>query len=149
MKRTLNKKGFTLIELMVVMAIIAVLSVLIISAINAARNAATDTTRRSNGKSIQVALEAYYAAQPTKAYPTTARSGITALTDINTDLASYLNPALTDPQTGPGGIGRYCYAISRSGYVLGITMGNAGGTPTCTAGSPGTVTGGESFSINP
>lgn len=52
--------GFTLIELMVVMAIIAVLAVLFIGAITIARNTAKETTNRSNGKTLQVAIEAYF-----------------------------------------------------------------------------------------
>lgn len=58
---TQKKKGFTLIELMVVMAIIAVLSVLMIGAIQMARSTATETTNRSNGKTIQTALEGNFA----------------------------------------------------------------------------------------
>ena len=56
-----NKKGFTLIELMVVMAIIAVLAVLILGAVQLARNTSTETIHRSNAKGVQTALEANYA----------------------------------------------------------------------------------------
>lgn len=56
-----NKKAFTLIEVMVVMAIIAVLAILIIGAITLARRTATETTHRSNAKTIQTALERVYA----------------------------------------------------------------------------------------
>ncbi len=57
----MKRKGFTLIEIMVVMAIIAVLAVLIIGAVQLARTTATETQHRSNVKSIQTALEAQYA----------------------------------------------------------------------------------------
>jgi len=56
-----KKKGFTLVEIMVVMAIIAVLATLIIGAIQLARTTATETAQRSNAKTIQTALEANYA----------------------------------------------------------------------------------------
>jgi len=69
---TQQKKGFTLIELMVVMAIIAVLAVLMIGAIQLARSTATETIHRSNGKTIQTGLESKYAKD--KAYP--ALSGV-------------------------------------------------------------------------
>ena len=59
--------GFTLIELMVVMAIIAVLAVLFIGAITVARNAAKETTNRSNARTIQTGLEALFVRN--KAYP--------------------------------------------------------------------------------
>lgn len=56
-----NKKGgFTLIELVVVMAIIAILAVLIIGAIIVARRVSTETTNRSNAKTVQTGLEAFY-----------------------------------------------------------------------------------------
>ncbi len=53
-----NKKGFTLIELMVVMAIIAILSVLIVAAIQAARRSSVESQNRGNAKTIETALEA-------------------------------------------------------------------------------------------
>ncbi len=56
-----EKQGFSLIEIMVVMAIIAVLATLVIGAVQLARRTATETTHRSNAKTIQVALEANYA----------------------------------------------------------------------------------------
>ncbi len=55
-----EKKGFTLIELVVVMAIIAVLSLLIIAAITAARRQSTNTQRSGNVKTIETALESRY-----------------------------------------------------------------------------------------
>jgi prepilin-type N-terminal cleavage/methylation domain-containing protein len=56
-----KKKGFTLVEIMVVMAIIAVLATLILGAIQLARTTATETAHRTNAKTIQTALEANYA----------------------------------------------------------------------------------------
>jgi type IV pilus assembly protein PilA len=56
----MKKKGFTLIELVVVMAIIAVLAVIIIGAIVVARNTATETTNRANANILRTALESYY-----------------------------------------------------------------------------------------
>lgn len=55
------KKGFTLVELLVVMALIAVLAVLILGAIQLARNTATETVDRSNAKVVQAALESNFA----------------------------------------------------------------------------------------
>lgn len=55
----MKKKGFTLIELVVVMAIIAVLSLLIIAAITAARRASQNTARTGDIKTVETALETY------------------------------------------------------------------------------------------
>lgn len=63
----MKKKGFTLIELVVVMAIIAVLAVLIIGAITVARRTSTETIHRSNARTVQTATEAYYT--KAKSYP--------------------------------------------------------------------------------
>jgi prepilin-type N-terminal cleavage/methylation domain-containing protein len=54
---TNNKKGFTLIELVVVMAIIAVLAALMVTAITAARKQSVNTQKVGNLKTIEVALE--------------------------------------------------------------------------------------------
>jgi prepilin-type N-terminal cleavage/methylation domain-containing protein len=67
-----SKKGFTLIELMVVMAIIAVLSVLIIAAINIARQSSRNTTRQADAKTFQAALEAFFGAN--RNYPGTVNT---------------------------------------------------------------------------
>jgi len=69
MKKLRNKQGFTLIEVVVVMAIIAVLAILVVGAITVARNTAKETTHRSNAKTVQAGLEAYFAKN--KSYPAT------------------------------------------------------------------------------
>jgi len=67
MKKLTSKKGFTLIELVVVMAIIALLALLIIGAIIVVRRTATETANRSNAKTIRTALESRFAAN--RQYP--------------------------------------------------------------------------------
>jgi len=117
------KKGFTLIELMVVMAIIAVLAVLMIGAIQLARTTATETIHRANAKTIQTALEGKYAKD--KTYPTLATVSFKAA-------ATTLGVTLTDTcavagkenggtvQSGPT-----TYTItpfdSKCGGALGVT----------------------------
>ncbi len=92
MRKLKEKQGFTLIELVVVMAIIAILAVLIIGAITIARHTATETANRSNARTVQTALEAYYASN--KNYPDILG---TAISDNTTDTT--LNIAATNLST--------------------------------------------------
>lgn len=57
---TNNKKGFTLIELMVVIAIIGILSSVVLASLNDARASARDSVRRTELRQIQIAMEYYY-----------------------------------------------------------------------------------------
>lgn len=60
MKKTLsNRKGFTLMELVVVIAIIAILAGIIVAAIMMARRQATNTGRQGNVRTVEAALESY------------------------------------------------------------------------------------------
>jgi len=61
------KKGFTLVELLVVIAIIAILSTLSVVALNSARTKARDARRLSDIKQIRTALEMYF--DSNMAYP--------------------------------------------------------------------------------
>lgn len=65
-----NKKGFTLVELLVVVAIIGLLSTLAVVALGSARQKARDAKRVSDIKQIQTALELYFSDQNT--YPVVA-----------------------------------------------------------------------------
>jgi prepilin-type N-terminal cleavage/methylation domain-containing protein len=60
MKRS-GKKGFTLIELIIVIAILAILAVIIIPKIVNTKGAAQVGVNRTNAKQIQSALAQYYA----------------------------------------------------------------------------------------
>src|SRR6056297_1325722 len=60
MKNQKDKKGFTLIELMVVVAIMGLLAALAVISLNNARQRARDARRISDVKQVQTALELYY-----------------------------------------------------------------------------------------
>jgi len=108
---TQQKKGFTLIELMVVMAIIAVLAVLMIGAIQLARRTATETTNRSNAKTVQTGMEGYFAKN--REYPvysgvsfdsTKSTLGITSLgSTCGAETAGGGSPAIPAAKTTGGG----------------------------------------------
>lgn len=64
------KKGFTLIELMIVIAIIGILTSIGIVSFSQARGKANDAKRRADLKTLQTALEQYYS--DNGSYPTTS-----------------------------------------------------------------------------
>ncbi len=55
-----NKKGFTLVELLVVIAVIALIGVFAAVAVNSARSKQRDATRLSNVRQMQSALEDHF-----------------------------------------------------------------------------------------
>lgn len=59
-KNLFNKKGFTLVELMVVVAIIGILSAVVIVNISSSRSKARDAKRISDIAQIQLALEQFF-----------------------------------------------------------------------------------------
>ena len=101
----MKKKGFTLIELVVVMAIIAILSVIIVGAILAARTAATNTQRTGAVRTIETALESrasrcngmYFAAIAGR--PACTAIATTSLTDLITSLKGTTPAYLTQDVT--------------------------------------------------
>lgn len=60
MKKRLARKGFTLIELMVVVAIIGILSAIVVSNFASARAQSRDAKRLSDVSQLQLALEHYF-----------------------------------------------------------------------------------------
>ncbi|MBI3626495.1 prepilin-type N-terminal cleavage/methylation domain-containing protein [Candidatus Uhrbacteria bacterium] len=69
-----NRKGFTLVELLVVVAIIGLLSTLAVVALGNARQKARDAKRVADMKQIQTALELYFTDQ--NGYPSAVAAGI-------------------------------------------------------------------------
>lgn len=78
-----DKKGFTLVELLVVVAIIGLLSTLAVVALGSARGKARDAKRLSDIKQVQTALELFYNdnnGYPVAAAPPLALGGAGAVT---------------------------------------------------------------------
>lgn len=107
----MRKRGFTLIEIMVVMAIIAVLAVLVIGAITLARRSAIETTHRNNTKSLVAAFHhnfgiyKRYCGATAGEVPCSAPQTYQAIADIdvNGNPLVKLNPACAGNATNAGG----------------------------------------------
>lgn len=98
----MNRKGFTLIEMLVVVAIIGLLSSAVIVGLNDARSRARDSRRISDIRQIQNGLEIHYSEN--QSYPLDVYDAISGLP--------------TDPLGG-----EYAYIRKTSqGYVLGACL---------------------------
>lgn len=90
------KKGFTLIELMIVITVIAILAAMVLFGLGQAQKAARDVQRESIVKGVQVALQSYVGGNG-GSYP----SG-TDWNAVTTAVTTYLPGGLTDPGCGTG-----------------------------------------------
>lgn len=102
-------RGFTLIELLVVIAIIGVLASIVLASLNTARRKSRDARRIADVKQIQLALELYFDAQSTPAYPGT-------LAPLAPD---YIPTVPTDPL---GVAYSYADCTDNTRYHLGATL---------------------------
>ncbi len=130
MKRHINKKrGFTLIEMLVVIAIIALLTGIIITNLSGARAKARDSQRISDMGNLQIALELYF--DRCKHYPTALDvSDATKCTNTGTasiNLGSYISTIPTPPAS-PLNQTSYDYMINDlavpTDYFLHVTLEN-------------------------
>lgn len=118
-----TKKGFTLLELLVVIAIIAVLISMATVSYSSAQRKSRDSRRKSDLKSVQAALEQYYA----------DNNGVYIIGC--TPGASYLPAGMpTDPKTGTAytatTFGGSC-ATTASYCVCAALEGEANSTTGC------------------
>ncbi|MEI7719781.1 MAG: prepilin-type N-terminal cleavage/methylation domain-containing protein [bacterium] len=68
-----HKRGFTLVELMVVIGIIAILAGIVMTSLSSAKYRANDTKRKSDLKNLALSLSVYY--NDNNAYPSTGNTG--------------------------------------------------------------------------
>lgn len=100
------KKGFTLIELIVVIAIIGTLAGLIVNNLNDARLRARDAKRKQELNSLKTALRLYY--NDNQTYPF----------NLSVDLTEYIKVM---PEYKPGS---YALTDSGNGFTLKVTLEN-------------------------
>ena len=138
----LNKKGFTLVELLVVIIVISILSGVVLSVVNVSgmRARSRDSQRKSDLSKIAAALELYYT--DNRAYPISGdwiNAGISTSSlatilvpnfiDVVPNDPSYTT-SITDPcNRASGGVNvyRYNYRTTSTGsrYLLTALMENA------------------------
>jgi len=127
------KKGFTLVELVIVLAIIGIFTAVVFGSITTSRSSARDNSRIADMKTIQLALALYYDVY--RAYP--ANLSTLAASD-----QKFLPSIPVDPQTKA----QYEYSVTSDSrkYCLGVKLEDANAIPndnvvSCSAGTSGWI----------
>ncbi|MFS3128560.1 type II secretion system protein [Nocardioides sp. Bht2] len=96
-----SDEGFTLIELLIVIVILGVLAAIVVFSVRGITNTGEEAACKSNYKTTQTAIEAFYANDDNGAYPaSTAALMPNFLTEDPSD--GDANVAVTYTQTGGG-----------------------------------------------
>ena len=121
----LHRKGFTLVEIMIVVAIIALLAAIAIPNLLRARHNANESAAIGGLRTVSTAVESYRAAQTPPAYPAN-------LAALSSSTPPYIDTVLS---------GATASSAAKQGYFYTYATANSGQTYTCTASPqvPGTT----------
>lgn len=95
-KRSLNSKGFTIVELLIVIVVIGILALLVITTYSGIQAKARNSKRQTDIQSIQTQLEAFFSQNGY--YPSFA--DLSSSTWIDANMKSLDKNALIDPSSG-------------------------------------------------
>ena len=115
----MNKKGFTLIEILIVVAIIGILASVVLVGLGPLQRQGRDARRISDLKQVQTGLELYY--NKNGAYPimnVTDSAGWTSLSSDLTGADIGISNVPKEPSTGKS----YLYESDGTVYALGATL---------------------------
>lgn len=119
-----NKKGFTLVELLIVVAIISVLATLLMANFIGVRQRARDAQRKADIRQIQSALELYRSDQGN--YPAAVNNAVGACNSALTGGSStYMQKIPCDPNSTYNS-GDYYYTSSGTAYQICSCLENTG-----------------------
>ena len=109
------RKGFTLVEIMIVVAIIALLAAIAIPNLLRARHNANEAAAIGATRTLSTAMESFRAAQTPPAYPD-------ALSDLSGADPPYIDDALGDAVDAANAKQGYFYTYAQGGTVNEYTL---------------------------
>ena len=114
-----QKRGFTLIEILIVVAIIAILASVVLIGLGPTQRAGRDARRISDLHEVQTALQLYY--NHNAKYPSTADYA-TLITDLEGDATIGVTQVPNDPNNASGATYSYSDTDSGQNYVIGAQL---------------------------
>lgn len=124
----MNKRAFSLIELLVVVTIIGILAAIALPQFNSFKTRAYDAKAESTLRSIITAEEAYFVDNNTFTTNLNALPGFSADADVTASIATATSTNWSGSSYHPTGTQTYCYNSANS-TVLSTVSGTAGACP--------------------